>query len=574
MDLWPSLLDILILLAAATVLGGLFERFKQSPLLGYLLAGTLLGPNALDLLPNHAAVATIAELGVALLLFTIGLEFSWRTLRSIGPIAAGGGTLQVALTGTIAAAVCLALGLGTRASVAIGAMIALSSTAAVLRLLARRAELDSVHGRNAVGILLLQDIAVVPIMLVIAAMSSGGTTVEIGLALGRAVGMALLLVTALFLLLNYLLPLLLSTNEAIQNRDLPILLATSIAVGAAWVSHAMGFSPMLGAFLAGMMLAESPYATQIRADIVPLRTLFVTLFFSSIGMLANPEWVAANWLLLAAVVAAVVIGKTLITSGVTRLFRTPVGQSVATGVVLAQVGEFSLVVASDAQSGSLIDTHLFNLIVATLVGTLFLTPYLMALAPRLAKTVGRLSTRLHKAVGPPGKDQTPSESVTGHLVIVGFGPAGQRVAEVMMGEHDLKILVAELNPNTAEQALAYGLETYIGDATREEVLEKLHVRTAAAVVVTLPDPGTARQVVQHVRALAPETYVIVRARYHVHRWQLNVAGANAVVDEEDRVGVSIAAEVRERLRTARPHARRKKGSGREPKHPADASEMP
>ncbi|UCD23898.1 MAG: cation:proton antiporter [Gemmatimonadota bacterium] len=558
MDLWPALLDILILLAAATVLGGLFERFKQSPLLGYLLAGTLLGPNALDLLPSHDAVGAISELGVALLLFTIGLEFSWRTLRSIGPIAAGGGSLQVALTGILTAIVCLLLGLSPQASVAVGAMIALSSTAAVLRLLARRAEVDSVHGRNAVGILLLQDVAVVPIMLVIAAMSGGGSTADVALALGRAVGMALVLVTGLFLLLNYVLPFLLSTSEAIQNRDLPILLAISIAVGAAWISHAMGFSPILGAFLAGMMLAESPYATQIRADIVPLRTLFVTLFFSSIGMLSNPEWVAANWLLLTAVVAAVVLGKTLITSGVTRLFRTPVTQSLATGFVLAQVGEFSLVVASTAQDGLLIDTHLFNLIVATLVVTLFLTPYLVALAPRCARAVGRLSTQRRVAAGPAGEEQTPAESIARHLVIIGFGPAGQRVAEVMMGEPDLTILVAELNPNTAEQALAYDLKTYIGDATREEVLEKLHVRTAAAVVVTLPDPRTARQVVQRVRALAPETYVIVRARYHVHRWQLNVAGANAVVDEEDRVGVSIAAEVRERLQS-RPTERRRIG---------------
>ena len=561
MDLWAALLDILILLTTAMVLGGLFERFKQSPLLGYLLAGTLLGPNALNLLPSHAAVATIAELGVALLLFTIGLEFSWRMLRSIGPIAVGGGTLQVALTGTLTAVVCLVLGLGMPASLAVGAMIALSSTAAVLRLLARRAELDSVHGRNAVGILLLQDIAVVPIMLVIAAMSGGGTTAEIVLALGRALGMALLLVTALFLLLNYVLPLLLSTSVATQNRDLPILLAISIAIGAAWVSNAMGFSPILGAFLAGMLLAESPYATQIRADIVPLRTLFVTLFFSSIGMLSDPGWVAANWLLLAGVVTAVVIGKTLITSGVTRLFRTPVGQSLATGVVLAQVGEFSLVVASVAQAGYLIDTHVFNLIVATLVTTLFLTPYLAALAPHLARMVGKLSTPQRDAAGEPGEDQASTGGVSGHLVIVGFGPAGQRVAEVMLGEPNLRILVAELNPNTAEQALAYGLETYIGDATREEVLEKLHVRTAAAVVVTVPDPGTARQVVQRVRALAPDTYVIVRARYHVHRWQLDVAGAHAVVDEEDRVGVSIAAEVRERLRSRNPERRRLGESG-------------
>ncbi len=323
----------------------------------------------------------------------------------------------------------------------------------------------------------------------------------------------------------------------------------------------MGFSPILGAFLAGMLLAESPYATQIRADIVPLRTLFVTLFFSSIGMLSDPGWVAANWLLLAGVVTAVVIGKTLITSGVTRLFRTPVGQSLATGVVLAQVGEFSLVVASVAQAGYLIDTHVFNLIVATLVTTLFLTPYLAALAPHLARMVGKLSTPQRDAAGEPGEDQASTGGVSGHLVIVGFGPAGQRVAEVMLGEPHLKILVAELNPNTAEQALAYGLETYIGDATREEVLEKLHVRTAAAVVVTVPDPGTARQVVQRVRALAPDTYVIVRARYHVHRWQLDVAGAHAVVDEEDRVGVSIAAEVRERLRSRNPERRRLGESG-------------
>jgi len=555
LDLWSSLLDILVLLIAALVLGGLFDRLKQSPLLGYLLAGTLLGPNAFNLLPSHVAVTTIAELGVALLLFTIGLEFSWRKLRSVGPIALGGGTVQVLLTGGLTAAVCLLLGLPADASVAIGAMIALSSTAAVIRLLANRAELDAVHGRDALGILLLQDIAVVPIMLMIAVLSGGSAPAEVGWAIGRAVGLGILLIGMLHVFLNHILPHLLSARAAAQNRDVPILLAITTAIGAAWVSHAFGFSPILGTFLAGMLLAESPYATQIRADIVPLRTLFVTLFFSSIGMLSNPAWVADHWLLLSVMVAVVVVGKTAITAGVVRLFRCPLGQALATGLVLAQVGEFSLVVASVAQDGQLIDTHIFNLIVATLITTLFLTPYLVALAPRLATVVGRRSTTC-ESVPHAQRTETASRKVSDHLVIIGFGPAGQRVAEVMMDEPDVKILVAELNPRTADHALAYELETYIGDATREEVLERLHVNTAAAVVVTLPDPAIARLVVQRVRVLAPETFIIVRARYHVHRWQLHAAGAHAVVDEEDQVGVSIAAEVLEHLRDLGPADKR------------------
>jgi CPA2 family monovalent cation:H+ antiporter-2 len=548
MDLWTGLLDILILLTAAMLLGSLCERLKQSPLLGYLLAGTLLGPNAFDLLPSHTAVAAIAELGVALLLFTIGLEFSWRTLRAVGPIALGGGTLQVALTGALTSAVCLLVGLDGRAAIAVGAMIALSSTAAVVRLLANRAELDAVHGRNAVGILLLQDIAVVPIMLVIAALSGGGSAAQLGWAAGRAIALAILLIVALRLLLNYGLPLILSTRIAARNRDLPILLAVAVAAGAAWASHALGFSPILGAFLAGMLLAESPYATQIRADIVPLRTLFVTLFFSSIGMLSNPAWVAGNWLMLAAVVAAVVIGKATITASVARLFRSPPGQSLATGVVLAQVGEFSLVVAAVAREGNVIEAGQFELIVATLMVTLFLTPFLIDLAPRLATIIGRLSTPVDIMTKELREAPAQPESASGHLVIVGFGPAGQRVAEVLMEEPGLPIAVVELTPRTAEQAVAYGLKTYLGDATRDEVLEHLNIRSAAAVVVTLPDPRAARQVVQQVRALAPDTFIIVRSRYHVHRWQLDVAGAHAVVDEENEVGVRIAAEVRRRLR--------------------------
>ncbi len=543
MDLWSALLDMLILLGVAMLLGALCERFKQSALLGYLLAGTLLGPNALNVLPSYEAVSTIAELGIALLLFTIGLEFSWRRLRSVGAIAVGGGALQILLTGAATAVLCRLLGAEGSAPLAIGAVVAMSSTAAAVRVLAGRQEIDAVHGRNALGVLLLQDMAVVPAALFVAALGLGGGIAQVAWGMVRVLGLATALAGALYVVVSHGLPRLLGADLVAANRDLSILLAIVTAVGAASLSHALGFSPVLGAFVAGMVLAESPFAVQIRADIVPLHTLFVTLFFSAIGMLADPRWAAAHWALLAAVVLLIVVGKTAVTAGVMRLFRVPPGQSLATGLVLAQLGEFSLVLAILARDGQVISSNLFDLMVAAMIVTLFLTPYLAALAPRLAMAVGRILLHDDDVSGAAETVAGHGEAVSGHLVIVGFGPAGQRVAETLMGTPDLPIVVADLSASTLDLARSYDLKTVVGDATRESVLARLHIRTAAAVAITLPDPRAARQVVQMVRALAPDTRIVVRSRYHVHRWQLDVAGAHTVVDEEDEVGARMAAEI-------------------------------
>lgn len=549
MTLWTALLDVLILLVTAMVLGGLCERFRQSAILGYLLAGTLLGPNALDLMPNHAAVATIAELGVALLLFTIGLEFSWRRLRRIGAIGLGGGTLQVVVTGALTAWICVALGLEIFAAFAVGAMIALSSTAAVLRLLIRRAEIDSSYGRNALGILLLQDIALVPLILIITILSSGGSALQISLEMGRAIGVAAILVGVLYLLLNYIVPWLLKVEEAARNRELPTLLAIVMAVGAGWVSHSLGLSPVLGAFVAGMLLAECPFATQIRADITPLRTLFVTLFFSSIGMLSNPAWILKHWELVAIVVAAIILGKAVIASGVARLFRSSPGHAVATGICLAQVGEFSFVLAELARSGQLIGSDLFELIVAATIITLFLTPYLVAVAPHIAAVVGRLSGHRLQELHPLGETSLePDAGLSGHIVIIGFGPAGKQTAETLMKQHE-QIVVVELSSRSAAKAQAYGLRTYIGDATRIEMLEHLHLGAAKAVALTVPDPTTVRHITEQIRSLSPETVIIARARYHRYRSDLIHAGAHTVVDEEKEVGLHIASKVQTLLQT-------------------------
>lgn len=546
MDLWSALLDILILLTTAAVLGGLCARVRQSPILGYLLAGTLLGPNAFDLLSSHSAVTDIAELGVALLLFTIGLEFSWRRLKAVGRVGGLGGTLQVLGTGAVVTGICLTVGLSLRSALAVGAIVPLSSTAAVMRLLASRAEVDATHGRNALGVLLLQDIAVVPLVLFVTMLAGEGSALDVTWSLIRSLGLAVLLFAGFHVVLNRVVPVILATGLAGRNRDIPILLAIITAAGAAWVSHALGFSPVLGSFLAGILLGESRFATQIRADVVPLQTLFMTLFFSSIGMLGNPAWVMDNLLLVLVVAGAVVIGKAVVTTGAVFLTGSALGPAVATGLVLAQLGEFSLVLSGVAMESGVLQGAQFELIVAALTITLFLTPYLAELAPRIAVLAARFGPAT-PAQGPEAGAEAPDGAFSNHLIIVGFGPAGQRIAELTMGDPELPIIVIEMNQNTAGHAEAYGLPVQLGDATREEVLEHAGVRAARAVAVTLPDPRLARQVVEQVRGLAPDALLVVRARYHVHRWQLNVAGAHIVVDEEDEVGARIAAEIKSSL---------------------------
>lgn len=543
MEFWTGLQDVLTLLLAATLLGALCERFRQSAILGYLIAGTLLGPNAFGLLRRHEQLGTIAELGVALLLFTIGLEFSWRRLRSLGAIAVGGGSIQIVLTLAVGAIGGLALGLPAGAAFAVGAMVALSSTACVLRLLAARTEIDSIYGRNALGILLMQDIAVVPLVVLVTVLADAGPFTAALWQLGRTIALAGLLVAVLYAALNYMMPFLLGRPEAAVNRELAVLLAIITAVGTAWASHALGLSPALGAFLAGILLAESPFSAQVRADVAALRILFVTLFFSSVGTQADLNWVLANWDVVTTVVCLVIVGKGVLTAGATRLFQPSWGHAAATGLCLAQIGEFSFVLAKVASDEGLIGEDVFRLMISATIGTLLVTPYLVSLAPRML----RLFQATRPGVKPPPAEADDSGQATAkladHIVIIGFGPAGQRVAESLMAEHKAQMLVIELNAKSAAIARDYGLPVIVGDAALPEVLEHAHLARARIAAVTIPDPRAAGRIVEIARATAPHTPVVVRARYHRYRWMLTLAGAQIVVDEEDQVGRRIAIEV-------------------------------
>ncbi|MHC5113772.1 MAG: cation:proton antiporter [Planctomycetota bacterium] len=550
MPSWDIPLQILIVLGAALLLGTLAEQIRLSAILGYLVAGTLVGPNVLGLVDQAEHVRIIAELGVALLLFTIGLEFSFRRLRRLGRIALLGGTVQVFVTLVVGAFVAGMFGLGLRSAIAVGAMVALSSTACVLRLLVDRGAIDSMYGRNAVGILLLQDLAVIPLMMLVIVLSAGTTVGEFSIAMGRMALLAATLIVGFVVIFIWVIPRLLDLDRWARNRELPIIFAIVLALGSAYAAHAAALSPAVGAFIAGVLLGESKLATQIRSDVGSLKTVLVTLFFSSIGMLGDPQWALQNWHLVGGAVLMIVVGKFLIVWGVVRMLGFTHGIAAGTALCLAQVGEFSFVLAETSRGDQpLISDDTFKLIVTATIVTLFLTPFFVAAAPGAAHFVEAMRRRLFGAIAEAGDGDEDEGRAGPTVVIIGFGPAGQAVAGALYEQHKERMVVIELNPRTAAAADRFGLPAHRGDATHREVLEHAGVATARVVAITLPDATTTRSVIHLCRELAPDAVVVARSRYHVRRWELEMAGAQEVIDEEDHVGRRIAAVIRKSLRS-------------------------
>ena len=522
---WNILAEVVSLLAVAFLLGLVADRLRQDVVIGHLLAGLLLGPHALKLVASVDLVTLLAELGVALLLFTIGLEFSLSKLRVLGRLALVGGGLQVTFSILLIAPVAMLFGLPAQSAFVAAASLALSSTAIVLRLLASRAEVDSAQGRGALGILLFQDMALVPILIVFSVLAEGrrgpGGLIEVGLALLKAA----ILFGGLYLFLRFIFPRLFRDSSPQKLREVPVVLAMATCLGCTWAAHALGLSPALGAFAGGVILGDLPFAHQIRADAIPLRAVFVVLFFASIGMLAVPPQL--NDLPLIALFTLLILAvKTIAAALALRALKVPAQTAVHTGILVSQIGEFSFVLLSAAGGKHLIETRAVSHLVSASVATLLLTPYLFMLAPRLSLLFGMKATPRTLA----------REKAEKWVIVSGFGPAGREVVRALE-ERGLSPYIIELNPNVS------GGNVHFGDATRPEILEEAELDTALALVVTVPDPRVAQSVVHLARRLAPELPIIVRSRYHRYLPDLLAAGATLVVDEEQSVGRLLAAQV-------------------------------
>lgn len=553
--MWESLLQILLLLSLAMILGAVAEWLHQSAIVGYLIAGTIAGPSVLGLVSEQQQVFYVSQLGVAMLLFTIGLEFSFERLLSLGKAPLLAGVSQVVLTLLIGALVSAVAGLSLSASVVIGTMVAMSSTACVLRILADRAEVDSPYGRISLSMLLVQDAAVVPLMLVVTLLTNGGTLAHMLWQLDVTLVSALVLIVVLYVFFTHVAPRLLRFATWRRNRDLPILLALVMAMGAAWLAQRLGLSPALGAFVAGVLLGASPFAVQIRADVEPVKTILVTVFFAAVGMFGDAVWFVQNLGLVTAVVVAIVIGKALLTFIAVRLCRGQFQFAGATALCLAQVGEFSFVLATialgEGAGNAILSETVFRAMTSATIVSLLITPYLIMAAPHADAWIHHVLRRLSGAppdapvTGPPG--QRERAAARDMIFILGFGPAGQRAAEDLLAAHESQLVVIDINPDNTQVAERYGLTAHIGDATQTEILEHAKIQRAHLVIITIPTPDISRRLVHLVRHHAPRAMIFARSRYHMHRWQLAHAGADVVVDEEDRVGHELAARVLESL---------------------------
>ena len=441
------------------------------------------------------------------------------------------GWLQVGITLVLVAGICLGAGFSWRQSLAIGGMFSLSSTAVVLRLLMERGELESPHGTNALGILLVQDLAVVPLALMMAFLTGGAE--DHGPGPVAIVGGAVGLVIGLYLILHHLAAPVLRVLSHVRHRELTVVLATVVGLGSALAAHAVGVSPALGAFLAGMLLGGSPFATQVRADVAPARILLLTVFFGTAGMLADPLWIAAHLSAVLSVALLVILLKLVVIAGILRALHHPPVVALTVGFVLAHVGEFAFVLGSLARDANLLDPELDQLVVSVTILTMLSSAALVPMAPGLS---ARLMRRLLKVESPRQVPLLRDHHT--QAVVVGFGPAGQVSARACV-EAGLETVVVDLNPRSLAWARELGMQAEFGDATQVEVLEHAGVASAEVVIVTIPHVRSAATIVEQVRAMAPSASVLARSRYQRDVHEFALVGAHLVIGDEEQVGLAL-----------------------------------
>jgi monovalent cation:H+ antiporter-2, CPA2 family len=537
-----------VLGVAVTVL---LSKLRLPTVAGLLLAGALAGPFGLHLVSSVHAIEVLAEVGVVLLLFTIGLEFSLARLRHIFRSVALGGLIQVGLTTLVTYGVARLSGIAHGPALLYGFVLSMSSTAIVLRALADRRELDAPHGRFIVAALIFQDLLVIPMVLVVPLLGpkgygATGAVAQIATALAKAVGVVLGIGVAA----RALVPRLLGWVDASRSREVFLLAVLGLCIGTAWLTSQAGLSLALGAFLGGMVVSDTEYGHRALGDILPLRDAFVSVFFVSLGMLFDVRVLSAHPILVLMLLCGFLIGKGFLATLAAQVMRFPARVAWLAGVGLAQFGEFGFVLARLGQQAGVVDDEAVRPMLAAGIISMFLTPVLVRVAPHV--TAGeRLLAPLGRLIGARGIDEVePSTRLTGHVIVVGFGVAG-RLAAHALGQSGLPYVVLELNAESVRTGRANGIPIYYGDATSAEALGHAHLEAARVLVLLMNDPQAAERVVATARRVAPSVPVVMRTRYLLERGNLEGLGAAEVVAEEVEGGVELIARLLRRLEVPR-----------------------
>ncbi len=532
--------DILIIIALSLLVFFVFSRLKITTIAGFILTGIFAGPYGFGLVRSVEDVRKLAELGVILLLFTIGIEFSMKKFFQAKKLVLLGGILQVSLTTLICFMAARLFGQPGGRSLFIGFIVSLSSTAIVFKILQERSEVDSPHGVITIGILIFQDVVVIAMLLLspLLVTTSGGIGKPLFVILLRG-GIIIFLVIASA---RWLVPKMLYLVARTRSRELFLLSVILICLGITWLTSSQGLSLALGAFLAGLTLSGSEYKHQALGNIIPFRDVFTSFFFISVGMLVDIGYVVRHPVLVLSVFIGVLILKSLIAGGVTAVLGAPMRTSLLAGIALCQIGEFSFILLRNGLDHTILSTNIYNLFLAVSLLTMLATPLLMSLSPALAQSVlrlpipGRLKDGLYHI--PPAGAPVKKD----HLIIIGYGINGRNVATAAR-ESGIPYAIIEMNPDVVIQEQKKGEHILYGDATYETVLGKAGVKTARVVIVAINDPAATQRITAEVRHMNEDVYLIVRTRYIKEMEMLEKLGADEVIPEEYETSVEIFARV-------------------------------
>jgi monovalent cation:H+ antiporter-2, CPA2 family len=532
--------ELVIVLAASVIIIYLSHKARLPSVVGFLLTGVLIGPGGLSLVKNGETVQTLAEIGVVMLLFTIGLEFEPARLKRIRREFLGGGGLQVTLTTAATVLVLRILKVPMREALFYGFLVSLSSTAVVLKILADRGETDAPQGRLSLGILIFQDLAIVP-MIALVPVLANAHGVSVG-AIGLRFGLGALAIGTAFILARFLMPRVLHLVVRTRIREVFLIATLFIALGMALLTSSLGLSLALGAFLAGVILAESEYSHQVVSDILPFKNVFNSLFFISVGMLLD---VGAVWkfrFLVLLLVASILLLKTIVVILTVGLLGYGSRIAVITGLALAQIGEFSFVLAGVGRANGLLPGDIFQAFIASSILTILATPFLIQAGPGLAEGGERLLVWKKRSAKPADR---PVCDLANHVIIAGYGLNGKNLAHVLK-EAGIGYIIIELNPVTVREAAAAGEIIIFGDVSSRIILEEAGARRAKGIVFAISDPLMTRRGIKAVREINPSLFIIVRTRYASEIDDLLGLGAGDVIPEEFETSIEIFTRVLEK----------------------------
>lgn len=521
---------VLILLAIAVLAVVVFRMLRLPPMLGYLLAGVIIGPHALGWIPETDETRHLAEFGVVFLMFSIGLEFSLPKLLTMKRIVFGFGTAQVIVSIILVMAIVWMLGLDWRIGLVLGGALAMSSTAIVIKMLAERAELNSIHGRQVIGILLFQDLAVIPLLIIIPALATevDSDTNDFSLMLAIAILKIITVLTFILFLGHKLMRPWFHLVARQKSSELFVLNVLLITLGLAWLTELAGLSLALGAFLAGMLISETEYRYQVEDDIKPFRDILLGLFFITIGMLLDMQVVIENFLWVFVILAALILLKTVVIAGLSRWFGTDSSVAIRTGMNLAQAGEFGFVLLAQAGAMGLVESSVLQPVLAAMVLSMFIAPFMIEYSePMIQRFYG--SDWMYQAMQITSI-AAQTMVAQNHVIICGYGRSGQSMSRILEQE-SIPFIALDLDPQRIHEAASAGESVVYGDAARREVLIAAGLMRAKVLVISYADTVSALKILRHVQELRPELSVVVRTRDDSDIDLLKEAGATEVVAE-------------------------------------------